>query len=97
MGWTNSATYGSVIGYNVYWIFVMCMFATLRYKEAKGHWPLLKPKKCDAAGAEAAADRTSVPDSSSQQRSGAVMGSDLTSAGLEEKSKDPARETTVET
>jgi high-affinity iron transporter len=44
VGWTNSATYGTVISYNVYWIFVMCMFGLLRYKEAKGHWLFMKPK-----------------------------------------------------
>lgn len=44
LGWTNSATYGSVISYNVYWIFVMAMFVTLRYHEIKGHWPLCKAK-----------------------------------------------------
>ncbi|KAK4460604.1 iron permease FTR1/Fip1/EfeU [Cladorrhinum samala] len=43
-GWTNSATYGSVISYNLYWIFVIACFVTLRFKEVKGHWPLMKPK-----------------------------------------------------
>ncbi|KAK4453703.1 putative iron transferase [Podospora aff. communis PSN243] len=44
LGWTNSATYGSVISYNVYWIFVILGFFALRYREVKGHWPLLKGK-----------------------------------------------------
>ncbi|KAK5662845.1 hypothetical protein OQA88_6256 [Cercophora sp. LCS_1] len=44
LGWTNSATYGSVISYNVYWIFVIIGFLVLRYQEVKGHWPLMKPK-----------------------------------------------------
>ncbi|KAI1388945.1 iron permease FTR1 [Hypoxylon trugodes] len=48
LGWTNSATYGSVISYNVYWIFVMASFGVLRYREVKGHWPFLKPKKSAA-------------------------------------------------
>lgn len=43
-GWTNSATYGSVISYNVYWIFVMAGFILLRYKESTGHWPFVKTK-----------------------------------------------------
>jgi len=40
-GWTNSATYGSVISYNVYWIFVILGFLALRYRETRGKWPLL--------------------------------------------------------
>ncbi|KAF9870499.1 iron permease FTR1 family protein [Colletotrichum karsti] len=44
LGWTNSATYGSVIAYNVYWIFVMLVFFVLRFHELRGHWPLMKRK-----------------------------------------------------
>lgn len=44
LGWTNSATYGSVISYNLYWLVVMSGFAAMRYQEVKGHWPLMKPK-----------------------------------------------------
>lgn len=43
-GWTNSATYGTVISYNVYWIAVMITFWCMRYFEKRGHWPLMKPK-----------------------------------------------------
>ncbi|KAK3985593.1 iron permease FTR1/Fip1/EfeU, partial [Cladorrhinum sp. PSN332] len=43
-GWTNSATYGSVISYNLYWLFVIVGFLVMRFKEVKGHWPLMKPK-----------------------------------------------------
>ena len=49
LGWTNSATYGSVISYNVYWIVVMLWFVAMRYREVKGHWPFLKAKKSSAA------------------------------------------------
>lgn len=42
LGWTNSATYGSVISYNVYWIFVICMFLAMRFKETKGYYPGLR-------------------------------------------------------
>lgn len=38
-GWTNSATYGSVISYNVFWIFLICVFASLMYEEKKGYLP----------------------------------------------------------
>lgn len=43
-GWTNSATYGSVIAYNVYWIAVILAVLNLRYYEVRGHWPLMKQK-----------------------------------------------------
>lgn len=45
LGWQNSATYGSVISYNLYWIAVISGFLAMRYKEVKGHWPLMKAKK----------------------------------------------------
>ncbi|KAI0025245.1 iron permease-like protein [Xylariomycetidae sp. FL0641] len=45
LGWTNSATYGSVISYNVYWIVITLSFATMRYREVKGHWPMQKGGK----------------------------------------------------
>lgn len=45
LGWQNSATYGSVISYNVYWIAVIAAFFAMRHREVKGHWPLMKAKK----------------------------------------------------
>jgi high-affinity iron transporter len=44
LGWTNSATYGSVISYNLYWLLVIIGFVLMRYKETKGHLPFMKPK-----------------------------------------------------
>lgn len=43
-GWQNSATYGSVISYNLYWVFITMAFLAMRYNERKGHWPWLKRK-----------------------------------------------------
>lgn len=40
-GWTNSATYGSVLGYIVYWIMIVVMFRALMYEEKKGKLPLI--------------------------------------------------------
>ncbi|QSZ34102.1 hypothetical protein DSL72_005690 [Monilinia vaccinii-corymbosi] len=40
LGWQNSATYGSVISYNIYWLVVILGFLAMRYKEVKGHLPL---------------------------------------------------------
>ena len=50
LGWTNSASYGTVISYNMYWIAVTVGFLSLLHHEKKGHWPLMKPKTRHAAG-----------------------------------------------
>jgi len=42
LGWQNSATYGSVIGYNVYWIFIICVLALMMFEEKHGHLPFMK-------------------------------------------------------
>lgn len=36
-GWQNSATYGSVISYNLYWLAVIVGFLFLGFKERKGN------------------------------------------------------------
>ncbi|KAK7204382.1 iron permease FTR1/Fip1/EfeU [Myxozyma melibiosi] len=41
-GWQNSATYGSVISYNIYWIAVMVAVLLFLYKEKNGYYPGLK-------------------------------------------------------
>lgn len=40
-GWQNSATYGSVISYNVYWIFIIISILVLLYQEKKGRLPVI--------------------------------------------------------
>lgn len=40
-GWTNSATYGSVIAYLAYWVVVSIMFKALVYEEKRGKLPLI--------------------------------------------------------
>lgn len=50
-GWQNSATYGSVIGYNVFWIVVIIGFGLLRFKETKGRWPWGKATPATTAAA----------------------------------------------
>ena len=42
LGWQNSATYGSVISYNVYWIFIISVLLLMVYEEKHGHLPLTK-------------------------------------------------------
>ena len=44
LGWQNSATYGSVISYNLYWVVVIIAFLCMRYSEKHVHWPLMKAK-----------------------------------------------------
>ncbi|TKA66611.1 hypothetical protein B0A55_08151 [Friedmanniomyces simplex] len=75
LGWQNSATYGSVISYNLYWAFVMAGFGSMRYFEKNGHWPLVKAK---AAGAE---------DDSVESGNSSRVGSDLGESALEKKSE----------
>ncbi|KAL6891574.1 iron permease FTR1/Fip1/EfeU [Trichoderma longibrachiatum] len=53
LGWTNSATYGSVISYNLYWVFVMASFILIRFHETKGRWPFQKAKAAVPFDAEA--------------------------------------------
>ncbi|GFF40527.1 plasma membrane iron permease [Aspergillus lentulus] len=43
LGWTNSATYGSVLSYNLYWITVIVWFVAMRHKERHGHLPVVDP------------------------------------------------------
>ena len=45
LGWQNSATYGSVLSYNLYWLVIILAFLAMRFNERNGHWPLRKPKK----------------------------------------------------
>lgn len=68
LGWQNSATYGSVISYNLYWIAVIAGFLAMRYKEIKGHWPLMKAKK--QAPMEEEQPKTSIGSSSQLGGSG---------------------------
>ena len=42
LGWQNSATYGSVISYNVYWIAIVVALAFMLFEEKKGHLPFCK-------------------------------------------------------
>ncbi|ATY58319.1 high-affinity iron ion transporter [Cordyceps militaris] len=56
VGWTNSATYGSVISYNLYWIFVIAGFIIMRYNESTGHYPFMKAK---SKAADSDSDRNS--------------------------------------
>ncbi|KAK9319156.1 iron permease FTR1/Fip1/EfeU [Lipomyces orientalis] len=41
-GWQNSATYGSVLAYNLYWIALMVSVLLMLFQEKHGHYPFLK-------------------------------------------------------
>ena len=69
-GWTNSATYGSVLSYNLYWLCVIASFLVMRYREVKGHWPLMKPKDAQLS----AVDSGQEEGSESASRSGEMPG-----------------------
>lgn len=58
LGWQNSATYGSVIAYNVYWIFIIAGFLAMIFYEKHGHYPLMKPrsKTDEEAGSDSELD-----------------------------------------
>lgn len=75
LGWNNTGTYGSIIAYNVYWIFVIASFVVMRYKETKGHWPFMKAKKV-----------SSETSSESGVNAGATNGQGQKRAEAEEKS-----------
>lgn len=42
LGWQNTGTYGSVISYNVYWLFIIACVSCLLYEERTGSLPLRK-------------------------------------------------------
>lgn len=44
LGWTNSATYGSVISYNVYWLFIVLLLNVKLYQERHGYIPFIPIK-----------------------------------------------------
>ena len=70
-GWQNSATFGSVISYNVYWIFVIAMFVSMRFQEVRGRWPWSRGKKVvdDVEGSSARGSEGSAVD---EKRPGVV-------------------------
>ncbi len=45
-----------MVSYNIYWIAIMVGFAALRYKETRGHWPLLKAKANSASSSNSLSD-----------------------------------------
>ena len=42
LGWQNSATYGSVLSYNLYWLALIITLSLMLFEEKKGHLPFCK-------------------------------------------------------
>lgn len=42
LGWQNSATYGSVISYNIYWLVLIVVLGLMLFQEKRGHLPFTK-------------------------------------------------------
>jgi high-affinity iron transporter len=40
-GWTNSATYGSVLAYNLYWVVIILTYLAMRCQEQRGYIPVV--------------------------------------------------------
>lgn len=65
-GWQNSATYSSVITYNIYWIVVSAWFLIAKFEERNGHYPFMTAKPAVASsshgsGAESSNEKTQQP------------------------------------
>ena len=58
-GWTNSATVGSVLAYNLYWLAVIVAFGALGFYEKKGHLPFMKRKASSSDSEAMDSDQTS--------------------------------------
>lgn len=48
LGWQNSATYGSVVGYNLFWLATVLMFVAMNWREKRGSWPFMKAREDNA-------------------------------------------------
>jgi high-affinity iron transporter len=59
LGWQNSATYGSVIGYNLFWLVTILTFVGMNWREKNGSWPFMKVRKDKAVPATSLEKETS--------------------------------------
>jgi high-affinity iron transporter len=58
LGWQNSATYGSVIGYNLFWLLTILTFVVMNWREKRGSWPLMKAKEDNVVLAKSSSDKS---------------------------------------
>lgn len=73
LGWQNSATYGTVISYNLYWLVVIVVFVAMRYRERNGHWPLMKASSSDGKRGERAGSGVSSSEDDGVSGKGGVL------------------------
>ncbi|GBF66363.1 plasma membrane iron permease [Trichophyton mentagrophytes] len=61
-GWTNSASLGTVLSYNFYWIAVIIGFLCMIYYEKRGRWPFQKasPKRSLSISDNSSTERPTV-------------------------------------
>ena len=63
LGWQNSATYGSVIGYDLFWAVTILGFVVMRFQEKNGRLPFMKAKAaCGPIDRKTSDDETSSVD-----------------------------------
>ena len=68
LGWQNSATYGSVIGYNLFWLVTIIGFVVMRFQEKKGRLPFTKKKSVDPGVLERKASDESSSDGQVEEK-----------------------------
>ncbi|KAF8441913.1 iron permease FTR1 family-domain-containing protein [Terfezia claveryi] len=74
LGWQNSATYSSVIVYNVYWIVVGGWFLVQMFLEKKGRYPFMKASPPRASrGNQGTLERGMVTDTEGLTLAGGVL------------------------
>jgi high-affinity iron transporter len=83
-GWTNSATYGTVISYNLYWVVVITGFFLMRFREVKGHWPFMKKP--------AAAEKSELNEGTTSDQSSEIIGSEKKEPVVREGEVENSRE-----
>ncbi|GME64926.1 putative plasma membrane iron permease protein [Neofusicoccum parvum] len=67
LGWQNSATYGSVLSYNLYWLVVIVVFVWMRYKEKRGKVPTVAHEQDQEAASSSKSEDDGVLEKSAKK------------------------------
>ena len=73
LGWQNSATYSSVIVYNIYWIVVGGWFLVQLFLEKKGKYPFMKASSRALQGSGDSLERGTVTGTGDPRPAGGVL------------------------
>lgn len=88
-GWTNSATYGSVIGYAMYWVAVMAALGGLKWKEGRmsffGHESAIARQRREKRANAARATASSSPAAAEETKERSIASGSREKAGEREK------------